>query len=237
MPTSLTDAPPNLLNSVPSQIWTVRILTRILLLILIVAALTLFWRKQFYYQYFPKRWAEVYQGELYRSGQLSNSLVTRVLKENRIDVVVDLTSWEPGNVDQQAELNACHQLQIEHHRFPLKGDGTGDLDIYAAAVHCIDNAIEHHQRVLVHCAAGLQRTGGVLAMYKLHVRGESTRNVFNALQQFGFWNESVNVKLIPFLNQNRRELAERLRGTGSMTLNPADIPLLDEQNSPSKAIE
>ncbi|MCA9041196.1 MAG: dual specificity protein phosphatase family protein [Planctomycetaceae bacterium] len=195
---------------------------------LICITLLVVWRKNYYYDFFPKRWAVVYAGELYRSGQLSSSLVDRVLMDNQIDLVVDLTGVEPGNQDQAAESEVCKKMLIEHHRFPLKGDGTGDLKTYASAVHCIDQAIQNKKRVLVHCAAGIHRTGGVLAMYKLHVRGESPESVTEGLEEFGFWDEGVNAKLIPFLNHNRKALAEEVRKTGSTALNSQEVPLLGE---------
>ncbi|MEZ6044072.1 MAG: dual specificity protein phosphatase family protein [Planctomycetaceae bacterium] len=228
MPTLLID-PSNSLSESHSARSRSFYLTRGLVVIVIVCLLAILWRKKFHYEYFPKRWAVVYEGELYRSGQLSGALVERTLGDHQIDVVIDFTGEEPGNLDQQAEIAACHKLHIEHHRFPLKGDGTGDIETYAAAVHSVEEAVRNHKRVLVHCAAGIHRTGGVLAMYKLHVRNESPESISSGLQEFGFWDQAVNDKLIPFLNQNRQEMALKLSQTGSPALDPEEVPLLGAQ--------
>ena len=90
----------------------------------------------------PKRWGVVEDGIICRSGQLSASLVKRTLAQHGIEVIVDLTGEVPGDRDQRAERKAAQELGIEVKRFPLSGDGTGDLARYAGAVEAVVRAVE-----------------------------------------------------------------------------------------------
>ncbi|MGE5296738.1 MAG: dual specificity protein phosphatase family protein, partial [Solirubrobacterales bacterium] len=131
----------------------------------------------------PKRWAAVEQGCLYRSGQLSPSLVKKTLKRHKIAVIVNLTHDEPQDEEQQAEAKAAEELGIRLTRFPLNGDGTGDIRNYADAIEEIVLARNQGRRVLIHCRAGVQRTGGVIACYRLLVERRPASFVMEELRE------------------------------------------------------
>jgi protein tyrosine/serine phosphatase len=172
------------------------------------------------------RWHLVIPGELYRSGQLSRTLVERELANHGIRVVVDLTARVPGDSDQEGELRACGALGIEHHRFPLKGDGTGDIRQYAGAVSRIHAAIQEGKPVLVHCVSGVQRTGGVLASYRLLVRGESPSIIHRELTEQGFGCHPVNPGVLTYLNAHMQELSGLLVQQGTLAASPSPLPVL-----------
>lgn len=174
----------------------------------------------------PKRWAAVEKGRIYRSGQLSPSLVKRTLKRHRIAVIVDLTQDEPRDEEQQAETRAAGELGIRLTRFPLDGDGTGELGSYAGAIAEIVRAREQGEPVLIHCQAGVQRTGGVIACYRLLVERRSASFVMKELRK-NRWDPTDNPDLIPYINEHLGELAATLLNRGVVTEIPSPLPVLN----------
>lgn len=173
----------------------------------------------------PKRWGIVKQGKVYRSGQLSASLVEKTLKKNDIKVIVSLTGKVPDDPDQAAEQCAADKLDIDLFRFGLGGDGTGDIEQYAQAIAVIVKAEKENKPVQVHCAAGTQRTGGVIACYRLLVKGDAPKDVLREMKLYG-WSPQENPKLLPFINKNMYHLAERLQELGVIDTIPEPLPLL-----------
>ena len=98
----------------------------------------------------PQRWGTVAEGEVYRSGWLSAALVERTLKRHRIAVIVSLCGESPDNEDEAAEVDTAAKLGIEFLRFPLGGDGTGDIENYAYAVAAVVRAQRAGKPVLEH---------------------------------------------------------------------------------------
>jgi protein tyrosine phosphatase (PTP) superfamily phosphohydrolase (DUF442 family) len=194
--------------------------------LLIVTGLAIWaWFGIIRYHVIPKRFGVVEQGSIYRSGQLSASLVKKVLADHNIRVIVDLTNDDPKNQDQQAEKKAAAELNIKVLRFPMSGKGTGDVNYYASAVAAIANAEKQNLPVLVHCAAGTQRTGGVIAMFRLLVQKKDPAFVISEMKHYG-WNAKDNPDLLPYLNSNMALLAEMLKQAGVINEVPSPLPKL-----------
>jgi protein tyrosine/serine phosphatase len=173
----------------------------------------------------PKRWAAVEGHSIYRSGQLSAALVKRTLASHGIKVIVALTFDDPQDKDQAAEVKAASQLGIELLRFPLAGDGTGDVNNYAGALAAVVQAERQGELVLVHCAAGAQRTGGVIAFYRLLVDRKPPAEVIQELRRHG-WNPKRNPNLLPYLNENLGKIATILHNRGLLDEIPDPLPVL-----------
>jgi len=177
------------------------------------------------YHVIPKRFGVVEQGRIYRSGQLSAPLAKKVLADHNIRVIVDLTNDDPKNQDQQAEKKAAAELNIKVLRFPMSGKGTGDINEYAHAIVTIVDARKNNLPVLVHCAAGTQRTGGVIAMFRLLVQKKDPAFVISEMKHYG-WNAKDNPDLLPYLNGNMALLAEMLKQAGVINEAPSPLPKL-----------
>lgn len=184
------------------------------------------------HQLFPKRFGVVEPGRIYRSGQIASRLIGDVLSDNQIDVVVDLTNDSPSDpaelADKQAEIAAIDRLGIERHQHILIPDGTGDLVTYAAAVKSVADGAAAGKRVLVHCAAGSQRTGGVVALYRLLVQHKPPSEVYEEMQAFKY-SVHDSPRLIEFLNGNMRDLAAELVRNGTIDEIPQNLPLLPDE--------
>ncbi len=198
---------------------------RIILYVIILAGVIWTWEDVVKDRVIPKRWGVVEKGLIYRSGQLSSSLVKRVLERYQIKVIVDLTGTMPDDKDQGAEREAAAELGVEHMRFPLGGEGTGDIANYAGAVAAIVDARRMGKPVLVHCAAGAQRTGGAIAFYRLLVEKKPPSFVVREMARYG-WDPKRNKVLLDYIDEHVGELAVMLQEKGAIEEIPEPLPLL-----------
>ena len=154
---------------------------------------------------FPKRWGVVEVNSIFRSGQLSPFQIKKQVRKHKIDVIVSLMSPVPGNLSYEAEQRIIKTYGLDQYVYPLLGDGTGDIQQYAAAIAKINDSVRDKKVVLVHCAAGTQRTGGVVASYRMLVQGVSPDQAALEMKRYG-WRHKKNPVLVPFINQHLSEL-------------------------------
>jgi protein tyrosine/serine phosphatase len=193
----------------------------------LVAAGIWLWTGVFEQRFVPKRFGEVERGCIYRSGRLSAPLVKKVLAKYHINTIVDLGAEKSADPDQQAEKQAAAELNIRILRFSLSGNGTGDVNEYARAIAAVAEAQKNKLPVLVHCAAGAQRTGGVIAAYRLLVQKKTLGFVAAELEHYGC---DINDKpaLLNYLNNNMAELAKLLKKAGVIDEIPSPLPQLPQ---------
>jgi protein tyrosine/serine phosphatase len=158
----------------------------------------------------PKKWGVVEPGRLYRSGQISQRLIRPTLTKNHIGLIIDMSIEDTP--DTRAEREAVKQLNIQRVALPLRGNGVGNPDYYVTALSMIIEAERKQCPVLVHCQAGTERTGGVIAAYRILVDGMSEEQAFAEARSYGH-NDRENPHLVPFIEEHLKEwktaLAER----------------------------
>lgn len=176
-------------------------------------------------RFIPKRWGVVEEGKIYRSGQLSRHLIKETLEKHRIQRIVDLTFDNPNDANHTAEVATAAELGIEHKLYPLESDGTGDAHIYAQAVAAVVDAERRGQPVLVHCYAGSQRTGGVVALYRLLVQHKSPQDVLNEMRRYKY-DPQESPNLLNYLNEHIGEIASDLVRRGTIETVPDPLPKL-----------
>lgn len=191
---------------------------------LLAVLLTACWKLWLEPRLVAKRWGVVVPGVLYRSGQLSRFVVEGRLEQHGIRRIVDLTGVD-GSADQLAEERAAARLNIAHLRFPLIGDGTGDVTVFATAVATVAEGARDGIPTLVHCHAGAQRTGAVVAAYRLLVEGRSPHSVLDELRAYG-WNPRKDQVLREYLNAHLADVAELLAERRLIPQVPDPLPLL-----------
>ena len=179
----------------------------------------------------PKNFGVVEPGRLYRSGQLSHWQVRHVLADHRITRIVSLVGRGGHPADVAAELRAAGELHVRRDVFPLGGDGTGQVAQYVGAVTAVAAAQKAGQPTLVHCVAGAQRTGGVIALYELLVEHRPAADVYAEMHRFGH-DPRDNPKLLAYLNAHMGEIAAALAANGTIERVPAVLPVLDEDQKP-----
>ena len=162
----------------------------------------------------PKRWGVVEEGRVFRSGQLHPALVRRTLERHGIDLVISLIDLTRADDDDreadEAERIACEELEIERRVFPLRGDGTGAIENYARAIASIAECLEDDRRVLVHCAAGAQRTGGVVTGFRVLVQGWDPKLACAEMAEYD-WDPDKDRAVLDHLNAHMGDLVEQLR--------------------------
>lgn len=189
----------------------------------------LLWEQVLKNHFVPRRFGVVEQGRIYRSGQISSSLIKKTLVRYKIRTIVSLTADYGNNADKTAEKEAAAELGIEMMVFPLGGSGTGDINNYAKAIAAICRSKKEQKPVLVHCSAGVQRTGGVIAAYQLLVEKKDAASVVDEMRRYG-WNPKDNTALLPYLNSNMKELATLLRQMGVINSVPSPLPQIIVSN-------
>jgi protein tyrosine phosphatase len=78
--------------------------------------------------------------------------------------------------------------------------------------------------VLVHCNAGLQRTGGVIAAYQLLVEQKDPSFVYHEFTSYDTdpWNDTA---LFNYVNNHMEELAVLLKKMGAISEIPNPLPV------------
>jgi hypothetical protein len=160
------------------------------------------WTTSVKWWFFPNNFAVVEPGKIYRSAQLSRFLIRRTLLDNHIGLVIDLS--KDDTADTLAERQVTSELGIPRLNFVLGGNGTGHPENYTYAIAAIVHANEQGKAVLVHCQSGAQRTGGVIATYRMLVQGKSETEAFTEAERYGH-DPKRNPNLIPFVESHLSE--------------------------------
>lgn len=193
--------------------------------LLTVACAALLWTYVLRDRLIVKRWGVVTPGVVFRSGQISQYLILPTLQEHRIKHIICMTSPDSEDVDQQVELAAAEKLGIDYQFWPLNGRGVGKVEHFTGAVTALARNAKQGEPVLIHCHAGAQRTGGVVAAYRLLMEGRSPEFVFGELRRYG-WNPRRDQVLIDFVNAHLKDAATELVAAGCLEKIPQPLPVL-----------
>jgi protein tyrosine/serine phosphatase len=197
----------------------------VLVFIAIFAGGLVLWQKVIKDYVIPKNFGAVEDGSIYRSGQICARLIKTILTKYNIRVIVALTGDKPKDIDQLAEKQAASELNMKRFTFPLSGNGTGDVNNYINAITTIAESVRQKEPVLVYCTAGAQRTGGVIAIYRLLVEQKDASFVISEMKKYG-WTFHKNPELPKYLNENMELIAKTLKQKGIIERVPSPLPKL-----------
>ncbi len=135
---------------------------------------------------FPKRFAEVVPGQLYRSGAATPGQIERVARDFGVRRVICLLNPEdPDAADEiAAERDKVLELGMEWINIPMRGNGASTPAARAELTAALldPNAAP----TLVHCAAGVNRTGLAVGLYRILAQDWTYPEVLDELRRRDF---------------------------------------------------
>jgi protein tyrosine/serine phosphatase len=201
-----------------------RVLLVLLAALVLVAGGSVLWHKAIDEQVRPKNFGLVARDEasglaIYRSGQLSERMLRRTLRDRGIRTILDLSA-SPSRAETLMERIVAADLGVERHEFDLAGDGTGDPRTYARVLCLMVDPSK--QPVLVHCAAGAQRTGVAVMLYRHLVEGRSIADANH--ESFDYRRDADDWKALAWLAEHLPEVEASFSACSSESAAPTDAP-------------
>ena len=119
--------------------------------------------------------------DIQRSGQPKPVVVWLHYKLFPFKSVINL-AWEPENCERQVfEKKFCEKRNIDYYNFSWDAHGPKDWREVDRVIEIIDKC---QKPVWIHCMAGRDRTGGLLAIWKMK-KGYPMGVIFDDLQTYG----------------------------------------------------
>lgn len=147
-------------------------------------------------------------GVLYRSGQLSREGLDRVLNDYGIRTVVTLRDPAvSGKEPDWGEEEFCRQRDIRYVRItpqPWSAEDGGRAPVETGIqtfLRTMDDRANYP--VLVHCFAGVHRTGAYVAVYRMEYEGWSNSRALDELRAGGYKNLDTEDDVRGFLENYR----------------------------------
>lgn len=147
----------------------------------------------------------VEEGVLYRSGQLSPEMLEQVVRERKIHTLITLrTSRVQGVYPPDTwEEEFCNKWGMKHFRIVPRvwgADEQGDIPAEEAIqqfLSVMDDA--RNYPVLVHCFAGIHRTGTMCAIYRMEFDRWPSDRAINEAQLIGYDPRIMRKDIEPYL--------------------------------------
>jgi protein tyrosine/serine phosphatase len=130
----------------------------------------------------PKRFGVVEAGRLYRCGEITPRQLEHVASEYGIRTVLSLLN--PNAPESIAERQAAERLGLRWLNVPLPGDGASTAEERERVKAVLFDPAA--TPLLVHCAAGVNRTGLAIGMYRIHQQSWSVEQVLAEMRRYGF---------------------------------------------------
>jgi len=158
---------------------------------------------------FPKNFGPVEPGQVYRAGELTPAATRTVVERHGIELIIDFGAHDTGSPEERRARAVAESLGVERVRLPLFGDATGDPNRYAEALRSMTDP--ETGPVLIHCAAGTQRTGCATALYRSIYQGWSDERAIAEAEDFRWDPTDEGSKLRESYRRWRDAIARSLR--------------------------
>ncbi|QYU66426.1 tyrosine-protein phosphatase [Leptolyngbya sp. 15MV] len=132
---------------------------------------------------FPKNFGVVEAGKVYRSGQLTPAAFRRVVERHGIRTIIDMGSGKDHPEVERLNAAVARSLGVRRYVAALEGDARGNPNWYVWALRLASDP--ENQPVLIHCGAGSERTGCIVALYDNVHRGVPLDQGYIETKRFG----------------------------------------------------
>jgi tyrosine-protein phosphatase SIW14 len=161
----------------------------------------------------------VREGILYRSGQFKISGLERMIFEYDIRTVVNLRGSTAGRptADDRAEEEFCRKHNLRyvtiHPRHWEGPQGTETADIGVREFVDLMADPKNHP-VLVHCFAGIHRSGAYCAVYRMEFEGWTNEQALAELKALGYAHLDEEGDILGYLSRYKPRLAHQSASSG-----------------------
>lgn len=129
----------------------------------------------------------VREGVLYRSGQLTVAGLKRLIHDHGIRTVISLRPGDDALEKDEEEF--CKREGINFYRLPPRAwwasDGTVPAEQGLRVFHEVMSNLRQHP-VLVHCFAGIHRSGAYCAIYRMEYEGWDNARAIAEMKTLGY---------------------------------------------------
>lgn len=188
------------------------------ILLVLFISFAVIWNNGLRDRLLPKKWGVVEDGEIYRSGRINPALIEETLKKHGIKTIINLAGKDE-RFRQEDEISG--KLGIKIYYYTLQTGGGFPAKDYAEVIERMLDSKKTGKPVLIHCAAGVNRTGAVVAVYRVLIQKKTPEEAYKELRLYG-WNPHED--LIDHLNGNIKEISELLVKNGAMDKIPEPLP-------------
>ncbi len=130
----------------------------------------------------PRRFAVVEDGVLYRSGQPSERQIDHLMEELGLRTILIVRSGSSRRVPDEVAFARGRGLNVV--RIPVVSREAVPPDQIRRFFECVDDPA--NRPILIHCAAGRHRTGLLCAAYRIERQGWTIERAIEELRSFGF---------------------------------------------------
>jgi tyrosine-protein phosphatase SIW14 len=150
----------------------------------------------------------VREGVLYRSGQMRRPGLRRVLHDYGIRTIITLRDKAVSGTPKldQEEEDFCASEEIHYFRFPLRNweapDGSAPVEDNVKQFREILSD-PHNHPVLIHCQAGIHRTGAYCAIFRMEFEHWSNAEAIAEVKACGYTNLDHETDVLGYLERYR----------------------------------
>jgi tyrosine-protein phosphatase SIW14 len=179
--------------------WPRYLLSFLLLALLIGGPLAYSWHRQTQFRNFRI----VEDGKLYRSGQMSISALQRTVEEYDIRTVINFESTKRERPLDAEEAKFCLAHGIRYIRIRPREWSADENGVVPAQtpvdqfLAIMDDASAYP--VLIHCFAGMHRTGSYCAIYRMEYQHWSNVEALQELKELGYKNLDEEMDVLGYL--------------------------------------
>ena len=148
---------------------------------LLVVVVAVAWGSILFYKHESwKQFSSVVPGHVYRSGLLRSDQLEKAIDRLNLKTVICLADSEADR-----ERAICKKHGVRFVGFDMHSSGFGKPEDFREVVRLM--ADSDSQPVLVHCRAGVARTGASVALYRMSVDGWDLDRAIKELKSFEKW--------------------------------------------------